>query len=905
MIVEYLVHVAGFQYVFGTGGVSASAAPVDPDDGWGSADIIVDTLVRPTGAIEASLSPSDGVLTVSGMSFVLHDLPLDDGRLLCTFYGTRHSSSVVSVKLATAIDGSSTDFDVSDATGIIADDVVWIGQEAIVVDAPTGNTVPILDRGTYGSLEADHSVDALVFREYPGHERRRVVLYEVRGTVATPIWRGYTEEGIDESDGNEASYILSARGAWNKISEQRLGITPAVCRVRGFDMAAVKVRVRWDALFPERLVDTYWTGTQQLDVVTTAEELSDQLQSELVRQFAARGVSTGANIVKASVTATGGELRVTVQFFGTSRDGASIALDVAGDRGEWVTVVDGPNSSKVAIAEAALPGACRVFFVDNDAGAAHSTIQVDNVTGLPSAWTSVVTTQDTVVTSVRPVLRAPWGEDAFIVVEPGDTTADPPSLDDCKITFKPKRRGDRLSSDALGFRTFFWSDGRGGSRLVGAYVITEPLSLTFAYRVTSGHWIYALRYAIFRDPTYTSQTPSDAPDYLRGGLDPRDWDWSSTLDVRRLSDGIPTDVEWYLDSAVQVGALVRDYVRFAGCAIMVRDSKLVVWPIQPPVPSDTIAATINHRTGDTVAGARATRKPLRGALINAVLLTMVDGTLRVVDGDSQERYGQASALELQLDGTDNAAQLSGSTASLAETVLSRVIGLFSDTVHVVTLTLPLVYADDVKQGDFVRVSASWSLPDGAGNRGYTLTAAQLASTTRGIGQVITHKQGLEDGTLVLELLTFGLTGFAGYSPCGKVESVTGHQELVLDRSFFDAALSTKNYNGSDATTGDAGAADFAIGQKIALRLMDSTADTREGGYVVDSFPDVRTIRLTNVLTGTPDWETLLAGGAWIIVEFDSYATSGLTDAQKGYAWIGDITLEVIDGTDDPATRWAP
>lgn len=226
---------------------------------------------------------------------------------------------------------------------------------------------------------------------------------------------------------------------------------------------------------------------------------------------------------------------------------------------------------------------------------------------------------------------------------------------------------------------------------------------------------------------------------LKARLRETDWDFTNAQQIIRASSGIDARREWYLDGTVKVGSMAGDLLRFAGCSIVQRDSKLMVWPIQPPLPTSTLVADLEE-DADGIIGENASWKPGRGMLANAVKLSVGDGELRVVDLDSQRRYGQTKDMEVKLHGTDNFQTIAVSMTTLGAYLLGKQLGQYSEPVAIVRIAVPEYRTQTIKHGDYVRIKKSYSLPDGHGGRGYELTALEKATTTRGIGQVISIRR---------------------------------------------------------------------------------------------------------------------------------------------------------------------
>lgn len=890
---EYVLSIEGSTVAAATAGCPTSVT--SSDSSWSSDWVLLaGALYYPTGSITASIDPVGGELTVGDLSFELHDSLLSNGKGWVTYYSTRVASRIPSVSVTSDVTASSTDFTVA-TLGVLdtGGGSCWIGQEAIEYDSHGTTTVPIVARGAYGSNPVDHRVSEgkypLAYAELPEFDRRRVVLWKVESGVATALWRGYCEEGPISQD--TSKYLLRARHIWTRLKERKLGFTQASTRLRGWDLSAVRIMVRNKQLVQSGLAvrDSFQGSTGAANVCETPSQLARELELALQGALISLNNATpdGISVI---VFADRNRLTFRATFRGLHKTEAQAAIVIAGqDVARAAAIDNGTDSYTVLTVD--LPPACRQVFVGESPFGNGTNIVVDSVAGLPSTFTEVSTTKDTVTTSVVPVLRAKWN-DQWLVIRPSTTNVTPPRLDNCSVTLLPTSPGP-VTREQQGISLV--PSGRSFAALI--YVM-EPLSLVIAYRVKSPHWIYALRYAVWGDTDFDSQSPATPPDYLLAGGRSDDWDWSQCAAIVSATIGVAGQREWYLDGTQTAGALTMDLLRFGGCALAVRASgKLAPWLIRPPVPTDTITATYTNEVMQVQYTPRTER--LRNALSNVATLEMSDGKLTVVDAISIDRYGQGKTVEVKLHGTDNFAALSVSQTALASYLLGRV--LLPDPVDQHTLRFPPAQQQAFFVGDYVRVSAHWCLPDGDGNRGYTLTSSQLNRTTRGVMQALSSRIDLSgQGTVELQALQWRLDGFAGYSPACRVNSVSG-ANIVVQQSYLSAASTIKNYAGVDPA-GDGGASKFKAGDRIKLVLRDTTSTIRETGLVVSSVSSTTITCTASVPTSPNNWNTLASTG-WVDVIYDDAGASGLQESQRAYAWIGGA--DTVTGTGDETTRWSP
>lgn len=903
---EWLLSFDGCPYLFATAGVAPSFTSTD--DSWSSDWVIArGALAYPRdNTFGYRMRPQEGTCEIDGQRFLLHDKRVGigpaAGQLLTTYLGTRSLNLIPSTALVSVISASSTDFTVASAAVLNpAGGYAWIDNECIKYGVPVGAVVPIVARGAYGSLPTDHrSYEGLfpeVWTEFPFVARRRCILWRVTGTTAYPHWRGYLQTSVRTGSGeHSAGYEIQCESSWSWQSKLTLGIVEASARIRGIDNLAVHAYVFSTTLGLTRNfgVDTYFSGPQVRVVWNSVDEAAAALRQQLQDQLGTAVVNNTTNYIKPNINRDQGSIRYVANFRGTHTNGARIELFVGNER-----IVSPASDSNVggvytATANIPTPTVCRVFPVN-----ASGLVEVDDVSDLPTTWTGMTTTTNGYVSSVAPVLRGTLNDNAYLVVRPSSKTNDPPSVTGV-VSVAPRRPG-AYSPDALGIQyveTRF--EGAPSQRGINGVIITEPLQLGLVYQYRCEHWVYGLRYNIIRDPVFDTQDPAvDPPDLLASGADYRDWDWSNIGDVIFATAGAPNARELYLDGKLTLGQFVTDLCLYNGCCVGVHDSKMRIVPIRPPLPTDSVVATI--RKGDYAAGLKPEYIPMPESLANSVKLESDDASLIVNDQRSQQRYGKGREIQARLNGVDNLAVLGVSPTALAQSLFKRMLGLWSEPVSLIRIPLSRKYVDAIQLGDFVRVTDDWFLPNGQGARGLNGSASAFVSATQGVGQVIEVTESTKDGTYWVGMLIFSLDGFAGYSPACHVSSISGAQ-LIMSRSFLTAATSTKNYDGSDPTTGDAGVSKFVAGDRVRLTVRDDVTPAF-GTFIVQSVdPSTHSITLTTTPVG---WAAIVAGGAWVDLTYATSNTAGLQDNQRGYAWVASEVTNTIGGTGDRAQRWAP
>lgn len=902
-MVEFALSVDGYPDLFLTAGAPTSGI-TSSDVSWSTVwTYRTGFLAYPKSPVSARMRVQDGVVDVDQHTFTLHDKLDSSGNNLITYLATRTPSTLSSTVTTTNIIATSTSFTVA-ASGTLnagSGGVAWIDNEAIKYDAPAGLVYPISagGRGYYGSLPRNHVAYGGQYPEVwatmPFFARRRCLLWVIVDGVASVRWRGYITEGVKSGNGKDiAAYTITAQSTWDRVRDLAMGISDASCRVRGIANNVFYANIASAQLttLSRFYVSSMFTAVPAVVIYGSQYEACDSVGRELNRQLGS--ITTSAtDYVHPKITWGGGKAKFTCDFAGNQITDAIIWICA---NGETVSQHAVGSSIAHAAVEIELPSVqCRVT-IEN--GFSNS-VPVTDVSDLPATWTGVSTFDRSTGSDgsyCAPVMRGQWTDDADIVIIPTTKTNNPPSLDGSYVRIKPHIISGQTTTQAgVVYGNAEYATG-------GATVLDSPISLTLAYWVMATHWLYALRYPILNDTTYDHQVPSSDPsDFLQTGADYRDWDFSNKEDVFRHTMGAPNARELFLDGKVTIGAFVSDTCVYNGCCpALGSDGRLRIVPIRPPVPTDTIAATI---TSASYVGIPEWI-PMPEMLANSARIEAADTSLIVNDQRSQNRYGKGRELTVKLFGVDYLASL-GSVQNIARSVLQRCLDLWSDPCGMARLKLIGSLASSIKLGDYVQLSSDWFLPNGRGARGI-VSSTTPANATQGIGLVIERSQPTgTDDPFTVGLLMFGVTGFFGYAPAARVASISG-AVVTLSKTYMASATTAKNYAGVDATTGDGGASKFVAGDKVKLVLRNSTTTTIESLTVLSVNTATPSVTMTaSVPTGTTNWPSIIAGGAIVDLIYNDYATSGLQSAQKLYAFLGDETTRVIAGTTDIAPRWAP
>jgi len=842
------------------------------------------------------VSPIEGSLDCSGLSFVVFDFPVTSGVLSnarpITWLGTRTANNIGFTRLTSTISQLElTSFTVDNPLAISAGSYpkpVYIDQEAISISAlDTGTGVATIapgGRAYYGTEQRPHIVRTnpdhrpVAFLQFPTFYRRKCVLWKVTDAgVATSIWRGYVTSN-PSYDGEKTAYKFAAGHLWNLERQRPLGVPAFSTTLRGFNAYGIIPRVSYPGATPSPM----WLQMGQLggfatstDYVASTFEGACQITTEALRS----ALAAESPVIEAEVSIVGSRNACSFSFAKVQGSFASpIVTLIVGSRSVTGSTGDGSVT---------LPRYVTVV-LDGAPGALYKPIPyqpvpVSRIDGLPATWTDTPNTTNGVTTSIRYVLRGVFGDNT-LVIEPtttGTTPTGPTVTGNVTVGGPPLRawQGPREPNEFLNS---------------GGVWIQEAVNLQLNAKVESTHWFLALRYGVIMNTGI-----------VNGGVDGNSWDWSFQSRVIAATSGGPTSRVLYLDGNQNLDDSLGDMCRLHGCGVGLRGSKMSIFPFVVPMAQDTPVLTV---TSASLLGPPSW-SAMDDGIVNTVRVKGAHTDVVVNDLRSSDLYGHARPIELNLSEINGAAT-SETPDAIARYAMQRVTGLWSDPASSCTVKTSIANLETVYLGDIVEIS-EYGAPVGDGTRGLAAARGQV------IGRKITiPKTG--EGSLELEALLYPHRNLAGYAPCVRVTDITG-AVCTVGTAYLTSATSATDYAGSNrtsyryATTGggttyvDGGTSWFAATYEVQLVERDNTSPRAPETFTVSSVntaPGTRTI----TLTGSPNaaWQAIIAGGGIVDMIFRKYGNgSVLTAAQELFAFVGDEATEVIDTSSDAVKRYAP
>jgi hypothetical protein len=870
---DYALVIEGSPLVFGTAGVTSITSYTD-------AVPTGATLARILGPVEGTLTerlrPLDGDCEISALDFVLHD---SDGEITSWFTRSMESTSLAYLTASVTAAASTATVNSAAALGTLPRDV-WVADECwSVTSIAAGNTVNVT-RARYGSpqgvieVNADRAELPELF-SYPCWMRgRRAKLYRVTGTSASLMWVGYVSHGPALAE-NGASYTVSCVSSWEQESRATWGSPQPAATLSGYDASAI--------------IFTVWNDSRSIQVSSAFADYRAHVfrtrqaaVNASLERLAAQLTAAGASGVIADARDTGTDLFVTVQFQTVSKGAASLLI---GGEAYEATSTDSsgyvehiwrvPLTDGGAIVRAgfALGSDQRATTVTPHAGASGS------------AWATIAGSRTG--TRLTPVLTADLGDDSFLELDPS-SQADPGfEFNDATFT--------TLGNDTLAGVTTFHGFARVVSRdptvrpvaedrystARRGLPILEALPLRSELRVTSEHWLEALR-SIVEDTTYAT-----------AGSDSRNWGWSGyAATLRRSRDDLGV-VEYRTGGNVTVGEFITGEAKLRGCCVGVdANGKLTIVDIRAPSPAETPAATIT--LADLLRGSRAGYAPSEDGLVTEVVFETPLRTFTLRDAVALGRYRTQRAITVTSQSTRQDPRLTADPIGYAMLACGKLLGRWRNELWLHSLqVVASQFASTCTLGAVVSFE-SFSTPDRAGARGFT-----GASARRGV--VIGRVQDLATGSLTLDVLE--LPYAYGFAPCARVASISGKTLTLASAYAGDAGdYAGSGLTGYAKTANDKGAGWFAAGDKVQLVLRNTASYTVES-YTVASVNTVAgTIELTaNVATVPTDWPALAGGDQPVDVIFDGWSTA--LSSQRVFAAVGDETTRQIASTSSNL-RWS-
>lgn len=866
------VSVSSCPYVFTTQGVAS--LPTSSDPSWSSAWTLARGWldVREAPRWEEQCEPLEGELRVSQLTFTLHDRSAEtgvaSGYALLSRLTTRLPNTIVRTRLASSIDRDDLVIEVERDPGFgTGSRVVWIEGEAILCSSfnPGTGEFSVTTRGYYGSKATAHRIDAstgsaaTLWAEMPFARRRKAIFWwvDLDTNVATRLWTGVCGRTPRLGSRSAAQVELQCDSLAQVMRELPLGMSSGRCTLTGWTRYLVQLiagGINAQDTTPND--ETLLFPTLQLAAESQRQRLltkATDLGVTLFPSFSTSG-ETADWTVQRQVGAT-----ETVLARGVLAGGGAEAVNADGTTGLRTATAHFDKVPPIALSVAAALDRATGVDLTRPLG-------VDNIAGLPATWPAT-TSPDDGATTARVLLRGEYSDDTWLEVyptEPGVAAIPYVRATAARFPKKP------VAATTTGPRVY-----------VPEFIITTPVSLAVTTHVHSPHWLQGLRYGVL----------ADLSDSLGDLLDAGDWDWTDFGRAIGLTPGPLHARDWYLDGETKLGAILSDACKLSGCGFGMRNGKLSVFALQPPLEDQPVVASLT--SADFVAPPQWSAWP--DGLANYMKF---DGELvkaTVAMADSIGKYGPGRSLGVSLKGVPAEAVLAATPSELLGTALARVVGLWSEPTALVTLTLTHKYLFEtpIAIGDYVRVT-EWLLPDGTGARGLTNRIVQVTGVA----------PDLKGGTLTITALDWYRPGLAGWSPACRVASIDGG--VLTIKGPATGYANGSDYARSDAlgyryTPNDGGVGWFAETWAVRLRRWGTTTPTEFATTVASVNPNTLQIVIGDVPGAT--WEGYAADGIVDLV-FDHYSAT-VTDQRPVGGWVSSEADHVIDGTEDPPQYWSP
>lgn len=923
--IGYWLEIEGFPHLLGTKDLPGlvPTAFVPSDDAPTGVNAFPGRLVWPTGGFDEQIEPVTGAPRASGITFRAVDDPTDpvlDKQL------TIDPRRLTSATVASSISATDTEITLnatvpSSITGLSYPAVVWINDEAILVDSYAANTLSNCTRGYYGTKASAHVVDAeigqypVVWGSFPWSSGRRVILWAVDDsslTTATAVWRGYMRAPVLNQE-TGASYNLPCESIATWEMQRPAGGLTYTTRLRGYSSEAFRLRwhqPNWYSATENGLaICTYMEWSDRNSPVVrgdldsflqwSRDELSKRLRGTNINgSTAAKTANTNVAVrferVGSSVyfevqagTTGGGDCAVSTFICGeeqhaTARDkGASIY------RGSlWVTV---PPCALTGYASVAKP------------------LPVTRLDGLPATFDGATTYSDGAFTTrIRPVLTALYDESTRLLILPESSTADDsnvgggPSITGT-ARYVPARSGAKGSLTGKS-RNVLLSRGvnvdgyavRVDTGDIRAW-IDRPLRLAYAQWIICDHWAYGLKRAL--EDTNVST-----------GSDARNWDWTEINQVARLTSGGLSSREWYFDGTKTIKDVLGDTLTLDGCGIATGlYGRLRIIPVKSflrhwSATDYTQIDCIPPSAGSTrVVAIDSQWSVLTEAVTNVVSLSVDNLEVSTRDVRSFGTYGRRAALELKIEGLPLDQREGEDPYAISQRLLQRITGIWSEPVGCVTVTIPAQTREGVSLwygsgaiyiGDFIMLRNAWKIPDGEGARGLDLRGLFVAG------------RRVDLGRNTIELTLWVLRESYGYAPAIKVASVNAAAGTVTAATGYvrKGHMDATDYAGGLLGTG--GVSGFAAGDKVRLIVRDSTSPSQET-YEIQSINSVSgVITMTTAIATAPfNWPALASTG-WVDLIPATYTTCQASQKQHQFIGNGTAAEGVIGASSDQSREFA-
>lgn len=805
------------------------------------------------------MRPLTGDLSVSPQSFTLHDATVGSNSALLTALTTKRRSEFVTTKVVTSMSSGSSTFTVENAAIYTFPRVLWVGREAINCASRSGNviTVATFGRGYYASSAEAHVVDSeqnLKPVVYDGVFRltgRGCVLWYVDDSGNMyPEWRG--EIHATSLDQLGVMVTIDAKHVSDVVWQRKLGVSNAATRLRGFDAdGGFEIGVTTENTPPLGVYYSTGLGVQD-DLLTLMNEICNSVHDNLV--------FNGVNNVWLTPGIDNNGLQITVVSYSGNNN-----LKLFARVGSQFQISNSQDTADPRIAIVRFDPAPEVIVRMPPQPTA---VPVTSTIGIPSGiGASTATFRGSVYrVTTQPFFQGEYDDDWYVELWPSDSPVTISTNDTSigggpsitgNIQFTPRSptatRSDRL-----------WCD--------------RAVLMQLRSRVIAGHWIYGI------------QTVINTKTLWQSFSDPRDWSWPARV-IEPLVDATASRFAsrvWTFDGSLTVGEFIAENAAAYGIGVGLSQSRLCLrsWDTptvgQSPLITITSADLVDRPTwgtfGEGIANSASVETETQSIVVNAL--------------NSIEDYNEGKQIKVRLSGAQIDRSTSDQPRDIAHHVLSRAIGFFSDELQVVHLPLSWQWiTQDLDIGEPVDF-AEWLAPNGTGGRGNT--------SARGI--VIERYVDTSTGRIEIGVLVFPPS--RGYAPAAKVASVSGAIITLAAPGYVDGVTDYAGSNLSDytGTPSDGGTSMFKVGDKVALLQYDTTSPAFEAHTINAVNAATREITLASSVGGSM---VTAIGSGLVHLLYNTYTTSGLQATQKQYAWIGDRSTGVIDGTADKLHTFAP
>lgn len=884
----FVITIAGCPYAFATPNVSTLAV-LDTSDDWPtgitSERILLGTLDTPNGWTEEIDLP-DCTAKHSGQTFRIFD---KDIRLLevantevpiATYLFTRNNQEYTLITGSVAVDAEFVGFEPPNIFPDSGDPYpVWIGDECILCEATASpDTLTVVKRGYYGTLDERHYYDPInekaleVYVDYPGAQRKKVLLWKVDGDSWSVIWRGITGRSPRFSQSSPAIYELQCDHIYGVYASRKINQISAATKIIGHNKNYFSTYM------------AYW-GHDNVQYCRAGDgsDETDTTSNHVI--LPPRGLSVAMSKSIQKLTELG--MPDTTDGYPTLTIDSAVNADTVMMRANlysqellnpnnWTLGINlGHRSSgKVISNEKVTP----TQYVKNE-------VSVDGAASL-QLFSPIAPTQYLHLERID--FFPPWdtqgGWTTCVRRDVLMTDADDINKNKWVVWFYPS-----ASIPHSAFPSTNKVKGSVSYRREDAsrYLAGEEVPYLFAYdanpviyarQYNSHNWLKAIRYGIAE------------------AIDPRDWDWSNQRDLLANSPSLPTvtdNINWIYKAETEAFYYPEMFQKMTCVApCLSTDGKIkYVW-VHKPLSTTPVVATLG--TGDYVLNASpGYTQDNTDMLVSSVVWksdALVGGDLTINLNNASSKNGKS----IELDAaklTFDARYLGAGPddiATLARYSNNTIFSTFGVPVEQATITVPLSFWNTITVGSYIRFADN-ILPDGTGNRAFTGRMAFVKA------RKLTLRR---DARIELTLVMFPENAiYRGYSPCARVNGISD-TKLEISVSYIDNGDGgPTDYAGSNlsdypGTANDGGLYWFRLYDTVQLIKRNTTSLTTFEAIVWEIDPVAKTITLDNPPGGT--WEGYIAAGDIVDLRL---ARSDNPDTQSiSFAYVGNGTSGYIPGT---------